>query len=245
MGNQTSVRVVEFVERALVPLLLGFLVFTNQQAQVRIARSQTTLAEQQAKMSAEQSKQNFNIECIKLFFNDIYGNDRGRQKMAITTLHLINDSLAIPLSRTVAEDTTYSPSVRASADAVRAGINARWHKPLSGYKVVIYYLSGDSTHSTDALAYRDAVTTLTAAGVDIRAVSKDFFTSHDYSDGYQIRYERDTETEAADSLKTILKTVHASDSLQLKTIIGRTPGSISVFVASRRDIDAAGVPAGK
>jgi hypothetical protein len=234
MDKQTVVRIVEFVERAFVPLVLGFLVFTTQQAQVRIGRLQTALAEQQAKMSAEEGQQNFDIECIKYFFNDISGDNQRRQRMAIAVLKLINDDLAEPLAEQIARDPTYSPDIRAEAETLGARIEARRLGGLAGYRVTIYYLTGNPKFETDARIYSSAAKTRSSAdAVVMRPVSKDFFVSHDYSDGYQIRYEADTEMDAAQDLKAVLEAAKPDKEIRLETIRGRTPGSISVFVASK------------
>jgi hypothetical protein len=235
MSKEGSGRVFDLLEKVLVPLILALLVFTNQQAQVRISRAQTKLAEEQAKMAAIQGEQGFNIECVKLFFNDICGSDPKRQRMAMALLALLNDSLAKPLADGVAQDSSaVSRPVLEAARAVQVDIGAR---ELRMYKVVIYCPKDNETYMRDAELIRDSLLShIVAESVVVRRVEWSWFVDHRYSDGYQIRYEADTESGVARYLKSLLESVKPGREFRLETIVGRTPQFISVLVA--------GAPAG-
>jgi hypothetical protein len=201
MSKEKSDRVFAIIERALVPLILGLLVFTNQQAQVRISRAQTKLAEEQAKMAAVQSEQGFNIECIKLFFNDICGSDTTRQKMAIRLLKLLNDSLAKPLCEAASEITS-QPQIAAAAASIRDGIVAR---ELGGYRIEIVYPEGNEGCAREAAAIRDGLINKVAAEtLIVRKVPAQAPGRYDFSGGYAIRYQAGSRSDAAQHLQSVL-----------------------------------------
>jgi hypothetical protein len=56
MDEERFKRTLAIIERVLVPLILGVLVFTTQNAQVRISRAQTVLSQQQTAAAAEQTR---------------------------------------------------------------------------------------------------------------------------------------------------------------------------------------------
>ena len=155
MSIETLKSVLGVIERVLVPLVLGFLVYTTQMAQVRISRAQTELSKQQATLAATQGQQGFNVDCIKLFFNDICGQDvEKRQRMALALLTLLNDSLAKPLCQAVSENAGFSRELVDDARSMQAGILDR---ELARCKVVVYCIRGNPVYEADAQAIYDSL----------------------------------------------------------------------------------------
>jgi hypothetical protein len=229
MAEEKSGRVYAIVEKALVPLILGLLVFTNQQAQVSISRAQTKLAEEQAKMAVVQSEQGFNLECVKQFYAELCGNDPVRKKMAITLLAVLNDSLAKPLAE-VASMLAGDSATAAAADSLRGRIVAR---ELSKNRIEILYLVGEEGCARIAAEMRDSINgRALAETVIVRGVPEESFRRQNPNGDNAIRYQARAGSDAVQRLQSVLASLMPDREFRLVSDEGhRMFRSIRVFLS--------------
>lgn len=71
---------------------------------------------------------------------------------------------------------------------------------------------------------------ISADKITVKGFPQSWFDSNGGLSSNQIRYERNTEEQVAEELKSLLEVAYPKRSFNLQTIKGRTPNSISIFL---------------
>ena len=78
-----KIKILEVLEKLLIPILLGVLTFVTSEAGFRISQSQLKLAESQEQRQKDEAKNNLQIKYIELFYNDITSGDNKKRSNAV------------------------------------------------------------------------------------------------------------------------------------------------------------------
>jgi hypothetical protein len=231
--NLSKTKILEVLEKLLIPVLLGILAFiTNRagnqisEAQLELSRSQLKLAEAQNARQESEARSNLQTKYIELFYKEISSQDAKKQEYALSFLKLISPDVAAPL---LGWATIYvKPEVQPQVNTARNEINSRI---LSSYEIVLYFPENNQDSLKSAQDIKRSLLEYGLGENQVKLEKKDdtFFQRLGYPKGYEIRYDKGSEEDAAQLLESILKRAYPSKQFVKLGIGSGTMNSISIF----------------
>jgi hypothetical protein len=231
--DSSKANILEVLEKLLIPILLGILAFiTNRagnqisEAQLKLSESQLALAKAQNTRQESEAKSNLQTKYIELFYKDISSEDAKKQEYALSFLKLISPDVAAPL---LSWATTYvKPEVKSQVNTARNEISSRI---LSSYEIVLYFPENNQDSLKSAQDIKRILIEYGLGENQIKLEKRDetFFQRLGYPKGYEIRYDKGSEEDAAQLLENILKMAYPSKQFVKLGIGSGTINSMSIF----------------
>lgn len=231
--KDSSIKKLDILEKLLIPVLLGFLAFITNRAgnqisaaQLELSKAQLKLAEAQNVRQESEAKNNLQTKYIELFYKEISSQDAKKQEYALSFLKLISPDAATPLLSWAA--IYVKPEVKPQINAAKNEINFRI---LSSYEIILYFLENNQDLLKSAQDIKQSLVKYGLRENQIKLDQKDdaFFQKLGYPTGYEIRYDRGSEDNAAQLLENILKSAYPSKQFVKRGIGSSTKNSISIF----------------
>ncbi|NES80975.1 MAG: hypothetical protein F6K10_05970 [Moorea sp. SIO2B7] len=103
---------------------------------------------------------------------------------------------------------------------------------LSTYKIAIHFLETRQDLKSEAEAIRESLSAkgISETNIKISGLSQAWFDANGGLSSDQIRYERNSELQAAIALQRILEKAYPKKQFHLQTIRGSSPNYISIFL---------------
>ncbi|ALF52025.1 hypothetical protein ACX27_02820 [Nostoc piscinale CENA21] len=225
-------KVVETVEKLMIPIALGVLAFITSQAANQISQAQLELAQSQSASQDAEFKDNLQVKYIEIFYRDMSSTDKTKKKSALSLLTLMKPEIAKPLLDWA--KLNIPEELQGDAKSVAKNINNEIVNILGKYMINIYYINNDSSLSNVAQNIKDALTKygLKADRIVLNNKGEDFFRALGYPTAYEIRYDPGSEDNAAELLTKVLQENYSASKPFIKRPIGSgTKNSISIFLS--------------
>ena len=210
-------------EKLLLPLVLGLLTFFVGNGAQQISKAQLELAKSQERTA-------LNLKYLELFYKDI--NDPKKpeaQQSALSLLHVIEPEIGNKLARAVEYNKANSKEIREIA--ANMGPEMAIFGPLVNYKVILYYLKGDTYSSGWASFYEGQLNNRGFKNVKKQEVTHKFYIKMVSPKGFEIRHDDYYEKEAASRLSALLTSMDKRIVFnKIPTQLGRTPFALTVFL---------------
>lgn len=222
-------RVLELIEKLLIPFALCVLAFIANHATNKFSDAQLELAKGQNLRQESESKDNLQLKYIELFYQDITSRDVDKQAAALSLLRLMKPAIGELFAHWVQSNSKLSPELRAKAESI--GKNIASFGVLGDYKIGIYFLEGRQDLSKVALDIQSKLIQHGFTGlIQLYPKDKQFFDLVVPPEAFEIRYESEYEEDAANLLETILKTIYPAAPFEKKPVWTRTTNFISIFL---------------
>ena len=109
---------VHIIEKLIVPIFLGVLVFVTTNTSNKIMSQQTGLIEIQNEHNIESSKRQLELKYLELFYNDINSDNLNKQSNAVGLLRLMNPELGLQLSRWIKMNINLTPKTKEKVEVI-------------------------------------------------------------------------------------------------------------------------------
>lgn len=238
-AESTSSRLPHVLEKMVLPLLIAALAWLGNNAATKISEGQLELAKSSsqlqtdlAKAANEDRKQEFQrgmqAKYLEIFYKDLNSGDPKTQLNAIRLVKLADPDLAQALLSLVPSTPGVSAAVVQQATAAKQSLDSI--KPLSGFKVAIFYYGDDAASAERARALRAQLQQMGFAGpFQFTSVTDDSVRQYEAPKTVEIRYEAGLEDEQAAALAAILQPLVAPSPVVRAVVKKPTPNFISVF----------------
>jgi len=233
-------RVLQIAEKLFIPLLIACLAWLGSNAATKISEGQLELAAtnsrlqtQQAISAAEDRKQEFRLgmqaKYIEIFYRDLNSGDPKSQMNAIRLVQLADPDLAQSLLTLVPSTPGVSSVVLEQAKEARQSLDMI--KPLTGYKIGIFYYGDSKISAERALDLRNRLQRFGFTGsIQLTSVDDESVKQYDPPKKVEIRYEPGLEDDQANALSAILVPIVAPSSVSKEPVRNRSVNYVSVFL---------------
>jgi len=169
------------------------------------------------------------VKYIEIFYKDLNSGDQKTQLNAIRLVRLADADLAQALLSLVPSTPGVSATVVEQAKEVKRNLDAV--RPLSGYKVGIFYYGDDAVSTGRASKIREQLQQNGFSGpIQLTSVDNESVKQYDAPKTVEIRYEARSEDDQAAALDSIIGPLVAPSSVVRATVKNRTPNYVSVFL---------------
>jgi hypothetical protein len=230
-----KIKILEVLEKLLIPILLGVLTFVTSEAGFRISQSQLKLAESQEQRQKDEAKNNLQIKYIELFYNDITSGDNKKRSNAVQLAKKLISDEANPLLSwaSTIQDIKEDPKLVSDINAAKIEVDRRddFRNRLKDYKIVIYFPQNDQKlwDSAQEIKQKLVGNGLSQSQVNLESRNDDFFKNLGYPNDYEIRYDKGLENDEAEILENFLTKSLPSKKFVKRDIGSGTKNSISIF----------------
>lgn len=225
---------IDILESIILPLILGWLAYSVNQASLNLAEQQEennrAYQKTQQEFQQEQFSANIQSKYIELIYQDITSNDPERIKEAVNFLTTMESELASKFANLVINSEKAPQIAKDKAGEIQRSIDILGN--LFNYKIGIYFLEGRTDLKQKANTIKSKLTEYGFQDnqIAIYPRNNDFFNRVSPPSDDQIRYEPIVEEEDAQKLQDILQEVYPENSFRKQTIRGTTRNFISLFL---------------
>ena len=184
-----QIKILEVLEKLLIPILLGVLTFVTSEAGFRISQSQLKLAESQEQRQKDEAKNNLQIKYIELFYNDITSGDNKKRSNAVQLAKKLISDEANPLLSwaSTIQDIKEDPKLVSDINAAKIEVDRRddFRNRLKDYKIVIYFPQNDQKlwDSAQEIKRKLVGNGLSQSQVNLESRNDDFFKTLVWTNG--------------------------------------------------------------
>ena len=222
-------RLLDILEKLLLPAALGFLAWTTSQASLRVSASQLDLAKAQDARQARESQATAQLKYLEIFYRDIKSTDERNQLFALSLLTHLNPELGSSLADLVKTSPRSSKAVVDKAASIKTGFDA--FGPLNGFKIGIYWDEKDARLEAAARELKGKIEKRNFPGpVQLYPRPQQFLASLGASDQNEIRFEAGIEDEAADRLLALMTELAPDRHFVKREVANRTSKFMSLFL---------------
>ena len=134
-------KLLHILEKLILPIAIAGLAWLGSHAATKISEGQLALAQSAADDRKSEFRRSMQAKYIEIFYKELNSGDQASQLNAIRLVRLADSELAQNLLSLVASTPNVSETVKAKANEAQREIEIL--RPLSGYKVGIYFLGND------------------------------------------------------------------------------------------------------
>ncbi len=219
-------KVLDIASKMLVPIAIAYFAYAQN--------STVTL------IQTQQQERGLDLTLVSLVWPSLIGGDVDERTSALALVETFNPELKRRLVEAVIRDPGQSAEIaeraqrvlvmeETSSEPLPVGLNV-----LAKYKIDIYFDESSERDRQLAQAVKAALDTRKLSRLAVispRPIS--FLSRVGQPRGYEIRYERGVEDDAAATLATILESSNAQLVFGLREVGAPSPGLLSIFIFSK------------
>jgi hypothetical protein len=215
-------KIADLVAKLLIPVAVAYFAWVQNDAAIRSERTHQEVASE--------------LKLLEIAWTSLMSEDPAKKNLALDLLRTMQPELAGNLMSVFSQDETQPPEIRMRASQIMTDITGLL---LRSYKIDIYY-QDDIPEAEYSARYVESIVTdskLTSR-ITLAARSHSFFTKVTLPVGNEVRYDSESELEAAQALAALINSNDISLNFRVRPVrVRRTPGILSVFIWTRIQIE--------
>ncbi len=218
----------DLVIKLLVPVAIAYFAYTQNESQEKNLQElqNASLRIQDANLRIQ--KISTNIQLINIVWSDITSGNELQKMNGLALLESFEPELKILITNALKRSKTLEQKF--SSRISRIANIAKYQKPITNYKIDIYYYKGSTS---DKLLAENLKNQLIYNNIGRKVITaprnKGLFSETEKP--FSIRYNLETESQAAKNLAKIIIELDSTKKPYLTQVYTKTLGTISIFVS--------------
>lgn len=208
-------KLADILVKFLIPVAVAYFAWAQNNVSIRSERAHRDTATE--------------LKLVEITWTYLMEQGSTKKKAALALVSTLRPQLAVKLTSALSQDEKQPPEIRIQASRFTADVSA---SALEGYKIDIYYRKDVPEMQRVAKSIQSILKDCNLKNdIALAPREEEFFRNTGLPYGNEVRYDFETESEAAHALAAIINSANLSLNIRLRPVrVHKTPDILSVYV---------------